>query len=80
MLSGELYAFIKVIAKNHMHYDITAAICKMKKKWYLTHFIEIFQRKMNKLNMKTGFYLIIMQKFPDSIIFTARCTLDSKHQ
>ena len=45
MLSGELYAFFKVIAKNHIHYDITAAICKMQKKWYFTHFIEIFQRK-----------------------------------
>ena len=80
MLSGELDAFLKVIARNHMHYDITPAICKMKKKWYFTHFIEIFQRKMNKLNMKTGFYVIIMQKFPDSILFTARCTLGSKHQ
>ena len=79
MLSGESYAFFKVIAKNHMHHDITAAICKMKKKWYFTYFIEIFQRKMNKLNMKTGFYLIIMQKFADSILFTVRCTPDSKH-
>ena len=30
MLSGD---FLNVIAKNHMHYDITAAISKMKKKF-----------------------------------------------
>ena len=30
MLSRVLYAFLKIIAKNRMHYDITAAICKIK--------------------------------------------------
>ena len=70
MLSGESYAFFKVIAKNHMYYDITAVICKMKKSGIL-HIL---------LKYEKCFYLIIMQKFPDSILFTARCTLDSKHR
>ena len=30
MLSTELYAFPKVSTENHMGYDITEAVCKMK--------------------------------------------------
>ena len=32
ILSRESYAFPRFTAENHMSYDITAAICKMKEK------------------------------------------------
>ena len=55
MLSGELYAFLKVIAENSMRYDMAAAIFQNEKVIF-TQFIKIFHSAMKRLREYTGFY------------------------
>ena len=42
--------------------------CKMEEKVSFIDFIEIFQRKMKRLHVTKGFYLLILEKIVDSML------------